>query len=344
MENWGAEMHAIFKSYCAYGDYLNTKFMTSKIFFKFLYDCKLLEISFVSRANFNLSVNESSRSLNVSRSVEHRLNSLIKPKSSNNDLKNNNQGSVNLNVNKKDLINNNRNNNINIFSNDVKSKFSANNLGRNMLNKQYEKEIENFGVNLEGGESQLLPGVIGAAHRIKLLKPNDIDSIFVKLCAAASGNANTGRHSHFNKQQNRESNLCYNTSSNDLLSGIQNTSGHLLERSGSSNRFLIRKVKDQRIQFDSFIVVIEIIARFVFERVDIKNSIDRVVIDYILKNVSGKYTDKFNDNRVKIEYLKKKQDDPELLKVLELIYETFGFVYEHYADKKGLMSFSRLMK
>ncbi len=322
MQNWGEQLFAIFKGYCAYGDYLNTKYMTSKKFFKFLNDCKLLEIGSLVGPNFNLSVNESCRSLNISRSVDHRLNSLITPKVS--------SGNNNINFNK--AFNNNKNNN---------NKYSANNLNRNMLNSNlYEKEIENFGANLEAGDSQIMPG-----HQlIKLLKPNDIDSIFVKLCAGISDeSANAHRHSLQTKQQNRDSNLISNTSTNDLFAK-QNTSSYGLERSSSSNRFSIKKVKDQRIQFNLFIVAIEIIARLAFGKTDVKTAIDRLVLDYILKNVSGKYTEKFNDNKIKIEYLKKKQDDPELLKVLEMIYETFGFAYEHYADRKGLMSFSQLMK
>lgn len=338
MENWGEELQAIFKGYCAYGDYLNTKYMTSKKFFKFLNDCKLLEIGSVTGANLNLSVNDSCRSLNISRSVGHRVNPLITPKASNINVNNNNKNNQgveqNLNLNKINL--NNFNNN----------KHSANNLGRNMFlnNKQSEKELDNFSANFEAGESQILPGVMGASNRFKPLKPNEIDSIFVKLCAAAGGeSANPDRPSLLTKQQNRDSNLINNTSSNDLFAN-QNTSGYGMERSSSSNRFLLKKVKDQRIQFDLFLVAIEIIARFVFEKQDTKTAVDRLVLDYILKNVSGKYTEKFSDNKIKIEYLKKKQDDPELLKVLELIYETFGFAYEYYADRKGLMNFNQLMK
>lgn len=331
-ENWGDELINIFKGYCAYGDYLNTKFMTSKKFFKFLNDCKLLDISYGLGANFNLSMNESCKSLNVSRSVDNRLNSLITPKASNNNVPNkqehsNIQSNLPCNLNKL---------NQNNFAN---NKISANNLGRNMLNKQYEKELENLSGNLEAGDSQILPGMMGAAYRIKLLKPNDIDSIFVKLCAASSGeSANADRHSLFNKPQKRESNAV-NNSGYDV-----NISSYGLERTPSSNRLSTKKVKDQRIQFDLFLVAIEVIARFVFEKLDAKSAVDKIICDYVLKNISGKYTEKFNDNKIKIEYLKKKQDDPELLKVLELIYETIGFAYEYYADRKGLMSFDQLMK
>jgi len=320
MRNWGEELLGIFKGYCSYGDYLNTRYMTSKKFFKFLNDCKILDIS--SGANFNLSINESCKSLNISRSVDNRLNSLITPKgkmaSNFNTTKGNTnqvQGSNNLNNNNKKNSNNNNNN---------------------------EREIENFGANLDVGDSQILQGILGGA-RIKPLKPNDIDSIFVKLCGTSNTNnenLNNDRQSLYNKAQ-RDSNI--NTSTNDLL-GNNNTSVYGIERSNSSNRLSVKKIKIQKIEFDLFIVAIEIIARFTLEKLEVKSAIDKIITDHILKNVSGKYTEKFNDNKVKIEYLKKKQDDPELLKILEIIYETFSFVFEYYADKKGLMNFDQLMK
>lgn len=298
--------------------------MTSKKFFKFLNDCKLLDIS--SGSNYSLAINESCKSLNISRSVDNRLN-LITPKA--------NAGS-NLNVNK---INSNINKNQNNINNRLNSSKNQNHLNNN------EQEIENFGANLDGGDSQIFPGILNA-NRIKLLKPNDIDSIFVKLCATPSSveNSSNERHSMFNKQI-RDSNIhnTGNTSTNDLFSN-QNTSVYGMERSSSSNRFSIKKVKDQRILFEQFILGIEIIARFTHEKMDAKLAVDKIVLEYILKHVSAKYTEKFNDNKVKIEYLKKKQDDPDLLKVLELIYETFGFAYQYYSDRKGLMHFGNLMK
>jgi len=326
IEKWGDELHAIFKGYCAYGDYLNTKYMTSKKFFKFLNDCKLLEIS--TGSNFSLAINESCKSLNISRSVDNRLNSLITPKAN---------ALSNLNVNK---INSNINNNHYNINNRLNSGKNPNNFNNN------EQEIENFGANIDGGDSQIFPGILNP-NRIKLLKPNDIDSIFVKLCAtqASIENSSGERQSMFNKQMNRDSNIHItgNTSTNDLFSN-QNTSVYGMERSSSSNRFSIKKVRDQRILFEQFILGIEIIARFTYEKMDVKLAVDNIVLEYIFKNVSAKYTEKFNDNKVKIEYLKKKQDDPDLLKILELIYETFGFAYEHYSDRKGFMNFGNLMK
>lgn len=317
MENWGDELHAIYKGYCSYGDYLNTKYMTSKKFFKFLNDCKLLEISV---GNFYLNMNESSRSLNISRSVDNKLINLTTPKGN--------------------LQQNNNYYNMNKVNPNIKQNQSSKN---NLYYNPNEKEI-NFG-NLEGAESQILPGLAASANRVKLLKPNDIDSIFIKLCALVNPDVN--ERQSYKRDPNMTGVLnTGNTSTNDLLgfNNNPNVSRMAMERSSSTNKLATKKIKGNKIEFDLFIIGLEIIARFIFDKIDVKNAIDKIILEYVLKNVSSKYTEKFTDCRIKIEYLKKKQDDPELLKVLEIIYDTFSFAYLHYADKKGLMSFNQLMK
>ena len=116
------------------------------------------------------------------------------------------------------------------------------------------------------------------------------------------------------------------------------------ERSNSSNKLLVKKSKISKIEFDLFIIGLEVIALHLFEKAEVKFAVDSLMNDYILKNKSGKYTEKFKDNQIKIEYLKKKQDDPELLKILELIYDSFEFAHKYYSDKQGLMGFKQLLK
>ena len=308
VENWGEDLYSIFKGYCSFGDYQNTKFMTSKIFFKFLNDCKLLDINV---NNLGIPI-DTSRILNASRSMDNRSNNFNTPKADN----------VNNNVKKIKLQN---------------------------LNKE---EYENFN-NIEGESNQNMSTL--RANKIKLLKPNEVDSIFIKLCNNNSENqeglTRDSSSNNMTTRQNRDGNItgmvgAGNGSTNDLLNNNNNTniSFYPTDRANSSNRISIKRNKNSKLDYSSFINSIEIISRFAFEKLEVNGAIERIVLDYILKNVSGKYTEKFNDNKIKIEYLKKKQDDPELLKILELIYDTFTFVFQFYCDKKGLMNFSQLMK
>jgi hypothetical protein len=313
IENWGDELAAIFKGYCSFGDYLNTKYMTSVKFFKFLNDCKILNIQ---GNNINpLLRNESNRSLNVSRSVENNFHNKYKENNQNlfsNEIYKNSDNVKKINLNYNDGNNNNNNENIN----------------------KNQKDNQNY---LDFGDSKIFGGT-----KIQQLKPNDIDSIFVKLCAI-SAERNSEKEKEGLNKRGRDQNLNFPTGNSIMDVGV-NTNSTVLERSNSSNRFSIKKSKISKIEFDLFIVGLEVIACHLFEKADVKFAVDSLINDYILKNKAGKYSEKFKDNKIKIEYLKKKQDDPELLKILELIYDSFEFAYKYYSDKRGLIDFKQLMK
>jgi hypothetical protein len=314
LENWGDELAAIFKGYCSFGDYLNTKYMTSVKFFKFLNDCKILNIQGNNISPFLR--NESNRSLNVSRSVENNLHNKYKGNNpnlfGNETYKNSGAGAGNL---KKINYNYNDNNNNN---------------NNEFINKNL-KENQNY----FEGDSQIFGGT-----KIQQLKPNDVDSIFVKLCAI-SAERNSEKEKEGLNKRGRDQNMNFQTGNSIMDIGVNST---ILERSNSSNRLSVKKSKISKIEFDLFIVGLEVIACHLFEKADNKFAVDSLINDYILKNKAGKYTEKFKDNKIKIEYLKKKQDDPELLKILELIYDSFEFAYKYYSDKRGLIDFKQLMK
>ena len=210
--------------------------------------------------------------------------------------------------------------------------FNENNRVSTNINKIYLNDKD-----IDEGESQFF-----GSNKLHLLKPNDVDSIFVKLCAiSAEKNSERDKESNQKRGRDRDQTMNFQTGNSFLDYGGNTT---LMERSNSSNKLLAKKTKISKIEFELFIIGLEVIACHLFENEDAKFAVDSMINDYILKNKSGKYTEKFKDNKIKIEYLKKKQDDPELLKILELIYDSFEFAHKYYCDKRGLMSFNQLMK
>lgn len=315
LENYGEELSAIFKGYCSFGDYLNTKYMSSVKFFKFLNDCKILNIQ--GGSNHSLINNESNRSLNVSRSVDNNINSAMHNKYKDNNLFGN-ETNKNSNIKK-----------INFKDNDKENE--------NENVRKNEKDNHNF---IDGGESRIYGNT-----KIRLLKPNDVDSIFVKLCAiSAERNSEKEKENSNYNTRGREKDQNFNIQTGNSYMDFGNSTSMIMERSNSSNKILIKKSKISKIEFDLFIIGLEVIACHLFEKAEVKYAVDTLINDFILKNKSAKYTEKFRDNKIKIEYLKKKQDDPELLKILELIYDSFEFAHKYYSDKRGLMGFNQLMK
>jgi hypothetical protein len=146
------------------------------------------------------------------------------------------------------------------------------------------------------------------------LNMNDVDSLFMKLCYINKAKI-------FSNKNLKKSDLIRHSFSSSL-----NGLGNLLS-----------------IDYNTFIIAIIYIAKKIFPQESLKHSVDYIIIQHILKYLSGS-VDKIKELERKFEDLKEKQNDNEFVYVLGLVYGAFFSVYNFYANKNGTMNFNELLK
>jgi hypothetical protein len=145
------------------------------------------------------------------------------------------------------------------------------------------------------------------------LKLNDIDIFFIKMCLL---------------MKNNEQNL--NIINNDIHD--------------YKNNFMTVNVSNGEIDFPTFIISIEILARLLFANLDVKQAIDILVVDYILNNKELN-NNKINEIELKIDNLKELQNSQEMIDLLQVVHKAFYPIFIYYTkDNEGLMSNNNFMK
>ena len=146
------------------------------------------------------------------------------------------------------------------------------------------------------------------------LKLNDIDIFFIKMCLLMKNNEqylnNTNRNNiHNNKNNNMTVNVSYG-----------------------------------EIDYPTFIISIEILARLLFNNVSIKQAIDTLIVDYILNNKEIN-NNKINEIEDKIENLKELQNSQDMIEILQIAHKAFYPLFIYYTNEnEGLMSNKNFMK
>ena len=99
------------------------------------------------------------------------------------------------------------------------------------------------------------------------------------------------------------------------------------------------------IDYLTFIISIEILSRYLFSNLTIKQAIDKLITEYILKSNELIKNNKINDLEQKIENLKQLQNDEEIISFLQVIHKAFYPLFSFYTkDNDGLMSLHSFMK
>ena len=145
------------------------------------------------------------------------------------------------------------------------------------------------------------------------LKLNDIDIFFIKMCLL---------------MKNNEQSL--NIINNDIHD--------------NRNNFMTVNVSNGEIDFPTFIISIEILARLLFSNLNVKQAIDILVVDYILNNKELN-NNKINEIEQKIDNLKELQNSQEMIDLLQVVHKAFYPIFIYYTkDNEGLMSNKNFMK
>ena len=141
------------------------------------------------------------------------------------------------------------------------------------------------------------------------LKLNDIDIFFIKMCLLMKNNEKELDISHYNKNNNITVNVSYG-----------------------------------EIDFPTFIISIEILARILLNNLSVKQAIDTLIGEYILNNKEI-YNNKINDVEEKIDNLKEHQNNQDMIEILQIAHKAFYPLFIYYTkENEGLMSINNFMK
>ena len=97
-----------------------------------------------------------------------------------------------------------------------------------------------------------------------------------------------------------------------------------------------------KINFNSFIHAIEILARIYYSSLEIKEAIDLIIKNNILTNLTH-FNDKDNDLEIK-EYYMIKDNRPELVELIEIMKKNLYFIFEFYSSNTEFLIFDEFMK
>ena len=188
--------------------------------------------------------------------------------------------------------------------------------GKGLLNLY--KTIVNFGdqFNFQYMKSKAFYKFLSDSNLIKNkrnnfgIKLNDIDIFFIKMCLLMKNNKK-----NISKKKNKNIN-------NNIVN-----------------------VSYGEIDYLTFIISIEILSRYLFSNLTIKQAIDKLITEYILKSNELIKNNKINDLEQKIENLKQLQNDEEIISFLQVIHKAFYPLFSFYTkDNDGLMSLHSFMK
>jgi hypothetical protein len=127
------------------------------------------------------------------------------------------------------------------------------------------------------------------------LEMHEIDTLFIKLSLMNQNLKNT----YLNK------------TNNDIITTVNNSKAY--------------------IDFDTFIIGIEIISKFIYPNLDTKEAIDKIITENILPNtINNVNIEKIREVDDKIEDLKDLQNSDEFIKILQVTHNTMTPIFNYY--------------
>lgn len=181
-------------------------------------------------------------------------------------------------------------------------------------------------------------------HNKTTIQMNEIDVIFIKL-SQLSENQNLNNTNIYNNNETMHHGcFTHHASTNNMMSYQS-----ILSENNSETKNKLMKTKstkiinsNAKIDFDTFIIAIEVIARFIFPGANPKESVDYIIKEHILKNISPLIIERIRQVEEKLESLKSK--DEEFFNLLGLLDTSFGLIYPYYCDNKGFINFNQFIK
>ena len=145
------------------------------------------------------------------------------------------------------------------------------------------------------------------------LKLNDIDIFFIKMCLLMKNNEKYINNNINNNKSFINNNITVNVSNGEI-------------------------------DYPTFIISIEILARLLFNNLPIKQAIDTLIVEYILNNKEIN-NNKINEIEEKIDNLKELQNSQDMIEILQIVHKAFYPLFNYYTkENEGLMSNKNFMK
>ena len=145
------------------------------------------------------------------------------------------------------------------------------------------------------------------------LKLNDIDIFFIKMCLLMKNNEKYLNNNIYNNKNYINNNITVNVSNGEI-------------------------------DYPTFIISIEILARLLFNNLPIKQAIDTLIVDYILNNKEIN-NNKINEIEAKIDNLKELQNSQDMIEILQIVHKAFYPLFNYYTkENEGLMTNKNFMR
>jgi hypothetical protein len=178
------------------------------------------------------------------------------------------------------------------------------------------------------------------------LKFNDIDTIFIKLASLPSNNTETISNtiekfstSPMSKTSlHNNSNLSFNNP-NPLQADISPNFSFY----NSNNKKKTPINSYAKIDFDTFIISIEVIARLLLPDASPKDAVEYIINEHLLHYLTD-YVNKTKQSYDKIDNLRKKLSDNDTVLTLQLAHKALLPVFKAYSDKNGWMNYDQFMR
>ena len=152
------------------------------------------------------------------------------------------------------------------------------------------------------------------------LKMNEVDTLFVKL-SLLNSSLNSNEETENPEQSENDLEIIANC------------------------RRKTKKNVQAKIEFETFLIGIEIIAKVIYQNLPSKEAIDKVINEHIFPNLGAAYGAKIKAIEDKIDLLKELQTNEDYIKVLEVTHKAISPIFKYYTKTtNNLMSFKFFMK
>jgi hypothetical protein len=187
-------------------------------------------------------------------------------------------------------------------------------------------------------------------HSIKTggigLKFNDVDTIFIKLASLPSNLENqTNTTEPFVTSQGKRSTVYSNNNNISFNNQVNLQSDCSLNYSfyNSNNKKKTPINSYAKIDFETFIISIEVVSRLLLPDLPSKEAVDYIICDHLFRYLS-EYVNKSKIADLKIDYLRKKQSESDTTYTLQIAHKALLPVFKNYCDKTGLMNYDQFMR
>jgi len=179
------------------------------------------------------------------------------------------------------------------------------------------------------------------------LKFNDVDTIFIKLASLPSNTIEnqTKTTEPFLTSQGKRSTVSSNNNNISFNNQVNLQSDCSLNYSfyNSNNKKKTPINSYAKIDFETFIISIEVISRMLLPDLPAKKAVDYIICDHFFRYLS-EYVNKSKLSDSKIDCLRKMQSESDTTYTLQIAHKALLPVFKNYCDKTGLMNYDQFMR